>query len=122
MKFSCNCKNETEFRTMVDEVHNEKWGTNFEIGARLWFTPDKLDKTIMVEYQITTKDCKEMLKNDDEPDWLTAYEVNDENDDDVSYEIFTETIEDIKLMGLENSMLDFAKSVYERFYNYKDNL
>ena len=117
MKFSCNCRNETDFKTMLDEVHNEEWGTNFEVGARLLFTPDGLDKTIMVEYQITTRDCKEMLENKDEPDWLTAYEVDDENDTDVTYEIFTDTIKDIKLVGLENSMLDFAKNVYKRFYN-----
>ena len=117
MKFSCNCKNETEFSRMVDEVHNKECGTSFEVGARLWYTPDRFDKTIMVEYQITTSDCKELLENEDEPDWFTAYEVNDDNDNDVTYEIFTETIEDIKLTGLENSMLNFAKSVYKRFYN-----
>ena len=116
MRFECNCQNENEFQYMVNEIRNEKWGTSFEVGARLWFTPNGFNKSIMVEYQITTKDCRELVENDDEPDWLTAYEVDDENDDDVSMEIFTETIDDMKLAGLENSMIDFAKSVYERFY------
>lgn len=117
MRFECNCKNEFEFQNMLDEVHNEKWGTNFEIGARLWYTPNGFNKTIMVEYQITTKDCKELVENDDEPDWLTGYEVDDENDDDCSDEIFTETIEtNIKLKELEDSMLDFAKYIYKKFY------
>ena len=119
MKFDCNCNNELEFRKMVDKIHDAKDGFNFEVGARLWYAPDGFNKTIMVEYQVTTRECRELLENDDEPDWLTAYEVDDENDDDVSYEIFTETIEEIKLVGLENSMLDFANRVYERFYILK---
>ena len=118
MKFDCNCNNELEFREMVEEIHDAKDGFNFEVGARLWYTPDGFNKTIMVEYQVTTKECKELVENDDEPDWLTAYEVDDEDDDDCSDEIFTETIEtNIKLAGLEDSMLDFAKNVYKRFYN-----
>ena len=42
---------------------------------------------------------------------------DDENDDDCSDEIFTETIEaNIKLKELEDSMLDFAKYIYKKFY------
>ena len=118
MKFECNCTNEIEFNNMVSKIHNEKQKTNFEVGARLWYTPDGFSESIMVEYQVTTKDCKELVENDDEPDWLTAYEVDNENDYDCSYEIFTETIEtNIKFSGLEESMLDFAKSVHKRFYD-----
>lgn len=117
MKFDCNCKNDMEFVQMVNDVHDEKCGVNFEVGARLWYTPEGFDKSIMVEYQITTRECKEMLENDDEPDWLTAYEVDDENDDDCSEEIFIEAIEsNFKLRGIKESMEDFAKSVFERFY------
>lgn len=117
MKFDCNCKNEMEFADMVNEVHDAKWGTNFEVCARLWYKPNGFDKTIMVEYQVTTRECRELVENDDEPDWLTAYEVDDENDDDCSDEIFTETIEtNIKLHGLKDAMFDFAKGVFERFY------
>ena len=93
VKFECNCTNETEFAEMLNEVHNAKWGYNFEIGARLWYIPEGFDKAIMVEYQITTQECKELVENEDEPDWLTAYEVDDMNDYDCSDEIFTETIE-----------------------------
>ena len=117
MRFDCNCTNEMEFAEMVNEVHDAKWGTNFEVCARLWYTPEELGKSIMVEYQVTTMECKELVENDDEPDWLTAYEVDDENDDDCSDEIFMEAIEtNIKLCGLQEAMLDFAKSVFERFY------
>ncbi len=126
MKFDCNCKNEIEFAEMVNEVHDEECGFNFEVGARLWYTPDGFDKSIMVEYQITTRERKKLLESDDEPDWLTAYEVDDEDDDDCSDEIFTETIEtNRKLHGLQEAMLDFAKYVCERFYKeekiMKDN-
>lgn len=122
VRFDCNCKNENDFSTMLNEVHNEgDWGTNFEVGARLWYTLDGLNKAIMVEYQITTKDCKEMVENDSEPDWLVAYEVKNENDNDVSKEIFmVETENNVKLADLENCMLDFAKIVKEKFYSIKE--
>ena len=117
MRFDCNCTNETEFEQMVDEIHEETLGYNYEIGARLWYTPKGFSKTIMVEYQVSTKTCREVTEDNDEPDWLTAYEVDDENDCDCSNEIFTETIEtNIKLNGLKEAMLDFAESVYKRFY------
>lgn len=118
MRFDCNCKNEKDFKKMMDEIHNAKCGTNFEVAARLWYTPEGFDRTIMVEHQVTTRECKELVENDNEPDWLTAYEVDDEQDDDCSDEIFTETIEDnIKLAGLKESMLDFTKKVYAEYYS-----
>lgn len=117
VKFDCNCTNEEEFKQMLDEIHNEEWGTNFEVGARLWYTLTESNKTIMIEYQIATKDCRELVENDNEPDWFVAYEVKDENDDDCSKEIFEgETMSNIKFAELENLMLDFAKFVYETFY------
>lgn len=115
-KFECNCNNEAEFAEMVNEVRNEKWGTNFEVGARLWWTPDDFNKSIMVEYHIATKDCRELTGEDDEPDWFTAYEVNNEDDDDCSNEIFSDTISnDIKLRDLANAMWIFAIKMYESF-------
>ena len=113
MRFECNCKNETEFRTMVEYCRKEAIGWNFEVGARLWWTPDGCDFTIMVEYQITTESCRQLLENDDEPDWFTAYEVGDEDDDDCSVEVWSEAIEDYTLNGLQNAMLEFAQRVYE---------
>ena len=114
MRFECNCKNETEFRTMVESCRNEDAGWNFEIGARLWYTPEDKDFSIMVEYQITTETCqKNFYEDEDEPDWFTAYCVDDEYDDDPSAEIWSEAIEDYTLSGLQNAMLEFAQRVYE---------
>lgn len=111
MKFECNCKTEAEFREMMDSIHAEDNGISFEVGARLWYTSERLGMVIMVEHQISTKTA-DLLSEEDEPDWLTAYQVDDENDDDCSDEAFTETIEDnIKLAGLQGAMLDFAKRV-----------
>ena len=113
MRFECNCTNETEFRRMVESCRNEDAGWNFEVGARLWWTPDGCESTIMVEYQITTETCRQLFNGEDEADWFTAYEVDDENDDDCSGEIWSEAIEDYTLHGLQNAMLEFAQRVYE---------
>ena len=114
MRFECNCTNEVEFRQMVEECHKAECGFNFEIGARLWYTPEGEDFSIMVEYQITTETCKKnFYEDEDEPDWFVAYYVDDENDDDCSAEIWSEAIEDFTLVGLQNEMLDFAKRVYD---------
>lgn len=113
MRFECHCETELDFKEMIDKIHEEKSGVNFEVGARLWQTSPDGGKTIMVEYQVTTKECKELVENDDEPDWLTAYAVDDEQDDDCSEEIFTETIEtNIKLTGLNSAMAEFAEKVF----------
>ena len=124
LRFECNCKTEEDFAEMMDAVHKEEAGVNFWTGARLWYKPKGVDETIMVEHQISTREAAIVNNGDDpewdgsnEPDWLTAYKVDDEFDDDVSCEIFTETIEDnIKLAGLMDEMVDFAKRVFERFY------
>ena len=113
MRFECNCTNETEFRKMVDECRSEDCGFNFEVGARLWYTPEGIDFAIMVEYQITTETCRKLTEEDDEPDWFTVYAVDDEDDYDCSEEMWTEAIEDFTLIGLQNAMLDCAKRVYE---------
>ncbi len=114
MKFECNCKNEEQFREMVDELHEAKTGFNFEIGARLWFSQD--DKTVMVEYDVATQDCKELLDDDEsEPDYLSAYWVKDENDYDCSCEVDTVSIDtDISLTDLNKEMLDYAKEVLQK--------
>ncbi len=111
MKFECRCKTEDVFREMIDSIHSADDGFSFEVGARLWYTSEKLGITIMVEHQISTLSAA-ILSGEDEPDWLTAYRVDDEGDCDCSDEIFTETVENnIKLAGLQGAMLDFAKSV-----------
>lgn len=112
MKFECNCSTADQFDEMVEEIHRSKYGTYFEVGARLWHTDPKTGKVIMVEHQITTEDGRELAENEDEPDWLTAYAVDSEEDDDCSVEIYTKTIEsNIRLAGLKEEMLDFAKRV-----------
>lgn len=121
IRFECNCKTDIEFARMIYEIHKAETGVNFEIGARLWYTPEGLGKTIMVEYDMTTQDCRDLVENQDEPDWLTAYEVDDEQDCDCSNEIFTETTDNyISISALKEAMTDFAKEVYQRFYS-KEN-
>lgn len=118
MRFECNCMNETEFKEMLDEIRNEEFWTNYEIGARLWFTPEGFNKTIMVEYQIATKDCRELVGDDDVADWFTAYEVENEDDYDCSDEIDTDETDDgLMLCNLEKAMCDFAKKIFETCYN-----
>lgn len=117
LRFECNCKTDAELAEMLNEAHKAENGFNFEIGARLWYTPEGLDKTIMVEYDMTTQECRDLVENQDEPDWFTAYEVDDEQDYDCSAEIFTETTDDyISVSDLKKAMTDFAKRVFERFY------
>lgn len=124
MRFECNCETDGTFAEMVDEMHKAETGVNFEIGARLWYTPEGFGKTIMVEYNITTQDCRDLVENQDEPDWLTAYEVDNEQDCDCSNEIFTETTDNyISISALKEAMINFAKEVYQRFYSKEnDNL
>jgi hypothetical protein len=113
VRIEINCNRESQFQKMMDEIHNSKSDFNFEVAARLWYTEN--DITVMVEHQVTTKTCKELVEDDSEPDWLTGYLVENEYDLDCSDEIFTETIEDnIKLQGLKDSMLDFAKVCIKR--------
>lgn len=114
MKFVCNCSNESEFERMVEDIRKEDAGYNFEVGARLWYTPEEYDRAIMVEYQVCTQSCRDLFGESDVTDWLTAYLVDDELDDDVSHEIFSETIEEnIRLLGLKDAMPDFAKKCFE---------
>lgn len=123
MRFECNCKKDIDLVEMLDALHNAKTGFNFEIGARLWYTAEGSGKTIMVEHQIATQDCRDITENPDEPDWLTAYEVDDVNDCDCSVELFTETCDNyISLSGLQNAMQEFAQRVFERFYGLETKL
>lgn len=116
MTFRCNCTNEEEFAKMLDAIHKDDSGWNFAVGARLWYTPYGSNKTIMVEYQVTTDTAKQLV-GDDEPDWLEAYEVDDENDYSCSHTIDVESISpDIKFCDLGKDMLDFAKSIVKKFY------
>ena len=116
MKFECNCTNEEEFANMLDAIHKDASGWNFEVGARLWYTPAGWNRTIMIEYQITTDTAKQLV-GDDEPDWLEAYEVDDENDYSCSHTIDVDAIsQDIQFRDLGAAMLDFAKSIVKEFY------
>lgn len=113
MRMEINCRRESQFQEMMKEIHNSKCGLNFQVAARLWYTEN--DITVMVEHQVTTMTCKELVEDDSEPDWLTGYLVKNEYDLNCKYEVFTETIEDnIKLSGLKESMLDFAKRCIEK--------
>ena len=117
MKFECCCKTDSGLKAIIDDIHSEKCGTNFEVCARLWYSSEYFGKTIMVEYQVTTQECRELTENEDEPDWFTAYEVDDEEDDDCSDEIFTATTDNYAdIRSLEEAMGDFAKEVFQRFY------
>ena len=112
LKFECNCKSEDEFAELMKGIHEGESGYNFEIAARLWYKPDGIEDAIMVELQVTTKDCRELVENDDEPDWLTAYKVKNECDYNCSGEIgMSESLEDVKFSDLKDTMLDFAKRV-----------
>lgn len=114
MKFECNCSDEQEFEEMLKDIREDDSGWDFGVGARLWYSPEGYDRAIMVEYQVTTQSCRNLTGEPDEPDWLTGYLVDDEMDDDVSHEIFSETIEEnIKLHGLKNAMPDFARKCFE---------
>lgn len=116
-RFECNCETDVDLSAMLDRVHKATTGFNYEIGARLWYTPEGLGKAIMVEFEITTQDCRDLNEDPDAPDWFTAYEVDDEQDYDCSDEIFTETADNhISICGLQEAMLDFAKNVFNRFY------
>ena len=105
MRFECNCTNEVEFRKMVEECQKEDCGFNFEVGARLWYTPEGKDFTLMVEYQITTETCRKLLEDNDEPHWFVIYAVCDENDYDCSEEIWCEPADELELADLQDAML-----------------
>lgn len=114
MRFECNCTNEQEFEKMLEDIRAEDAGWNFEVGARLWFTPEGFENSVMVEYQAATKSCQDLFPDEHEPDWLTAYLVADEMDDCVSIEICSELIEENpSLEDLKGAMLDFAKKSFD---------
>lgn len=122
-RFECSCETDAELAKMIDALHKTNSGFNYEIGSRLWYTPEGLDKTIMVEFDVATQDCRDLNENPDAPDWFTAYEVNDDQDYDCSDEIFTDVADNhISVCGLQEAMLEFAKNVFNRFYVQEQSL
>lgn len=116
--FKCNCETEEEFKDMKEYAHSSKTGLSFPdfcIGSRLWLATGFESDVIMVEYHITTQNGRISAENPDEPDWLAAYKVDKIGITNCAILVFEETIEDnIKLAGLKNAMLDFAKACLER--------
>lgn len=111
-KFECNCHSEQDLAECLDEIRTEKSGWNYLEVARLWHKPAGCDKTIMVEYQVATLDCRELTENEDVSDWLTAYEVENEDDYDCSNEIATDTVDsNIQLSDLRGVMCNYAIQV-----------
>lgn len=112
----CNCQTEETFRAMLDETHQADAGFNFEIGARLWYSPHGSSEVIMVEYQISTKTLKKIVENEDEPDWLTAYAVTQIGNTSVDNELSTTPIDNVSLKELKDTMVAFALETAETTY------
>ena len=109
MKFECECKTDNEFRQMVEQIHgiNGKDAHNWEVGATFWITT--MNETLMVEYQITTAHGREDDPN--EPDWFSAYRVENEEDDDADNEIATMPVGSFDSMTeLKDAMVAYANS------------
>lgn len=120
-RFVCNCSSEKDFFEMLDNIRTSNTGYNFEVAARLWYTTADANSTIMIEYQVATKDCRELLEDEYAPDWLTAYAVKDMKDTDVRHEICTQTANKFKnIDALRAEMLLFARKAHTQ-YCCKDN-
>ena len=116
MKFDCCLKNNRTFAEDCEKIRNAETGYNYEVVARLWFKPDDAEVVVMVEYQIATKDCRNLTGEKDEPDWFAAYLVKDEDDSDCSHEVNNATAgryASIESLCIE--MLDFAVATAKRF-------
>lgn len=112
MKFECNCKTDRELREALAEIHNAEWGTNFEVVARLWYTGADND-TVMVEFQVTTMECRKLVEDMEEPDWIAAYSVENEDDDNPVCEVYLDPTDPIdSIEELKAAMLAVAKSLY----------
>lgn len=120
-RFVCSCSSEKDFFEMIDNIRASKTGYNFEVAARLWHTTEDTKITVMVEHQIATADCRELLEDQYAPDWLTAYVVKDMKDKDCSHEIYTQTANRFKnIDSLRAEMLLFARKAHTQ-YCYKNS-
>lgn len=112
MRFECSSTTVSEYNTMLNAIHASENGTFFEVAARLWYTTPDSHRTVMVEYQITTREGRKMAENPKEPDYLTAYEVKNEQDDSVSHELCSnETAGYLPFFNLREIMLNYAQSL-----------
>lgn len=120
MKFECNPTTTAEYNTMLNGIHAAENGTFFEVAARLWYTTPDSRRTVMVEYQITTREGRKMVDNPKEPDYFTAYEVTSEQDDNVSHELCSDaTAEYLPFFNLREIMLNYAQSVADDCFSDK---
>ena len=116
MKFECNCTSPESLRELWENTRSEHTGFAFEVAARLWYTPDGWNRSILVEYQITTASGREMAENPEEPDYFTAYEVENENDMGCSIEIASIGIDNhVSFDNLVSQMMDFVKEIVMEF-------
>ena len=114
MRFELYCNDtEEDFRKAVDEIHNDKDSLfNFEESCRLWYTQN--GETVLVEHQVSTGSRMVMCELPDVEDWITVYEVDNEEDYNAGDEIWTESVDaNISLKNIKEKMLEVAKSVFE---------
>ena len=113
MKFACKYKTDRKYRKIVDKIHYDNLGTDSLNIAKLWYSPVGYNKMILVEHRILTKGCEILNESDDDADWLIAYEVKNEKDENRLNELLAETIDsEASLSELKESMADFAERVY----------
>lgn len=113
MKFACKYKTDRKYRKIVDKIHYDNLEMDSVNIARLWYSPVGYNRTILIEHQILTRGCLKANESYDESDWLIAYEVKNEKDDDHSKELFAETIDsEVSLTELKESMAELAERVY----------
>ena len=114
MRFECNQNTNEEYRVLIDAIHEEddQYSMNWEIVSRMWIT--KENETIMIEHQVMTTKGKKTLESFNEPDWLGAYIVDDENDDDCSHPIdMTAISPDVSLEHAKIEMENFANKLFK---------
>ena len=110
MKFECNCKTDNDLKEMVKNIHDIDSCVNWEVGARFWLS--NMDETIMIEYQIMTQYGKQIFESPNEPDWFTAYLVEDETDNNCKNEIDSKPVKTFtSLEELQDAMDQFANNL-----------
>lgn len=120
MFYLCNAKTAEEFQSEREKIHNDPTTkVSMRVMARLWYKPDGANKSLVVEYQISTKNTRESINPDGNgqyaPDFFEAYEIN--ADGDVMQKVLAaETVKpDINFEDLKDSMKVFAKSTFDHY-------
>ena len=85
-EWNYNIVDQATFGQLVEDLMSTETGFNYEQGARLFY--EGKNETIMIELQIPTKDMIDLTEENDIP-WLDAYKVDNLEDYDASYEIYT---------------------------------